>query len=211
MVKKSKVKYQNLAILVVAILLALSVIINISLSYFTDQAGESSKVDIRFGVIEVDATGTGASESTTFNLSASEVAMMDEVYKIIVLKNVEGKTSENFYLRVKLYYKNNGVVDNSKVKVNIASTSQATTSNYYLNGVSNYNLSNWTKSGDYYYYNNVVDITNTQYIPLVVTFDDSFGSDYLNNGKIYAEIDIVQSANNGYQMWEDRPSGWPNA
>ena len=212
MVKKSsKVNYENLAILISAILLALSMIINVSLAYFTDKvSSSSSSADIRFGIIAVDASGTGAKASTTFDLTASEVAMMDDVYKTIVLKNKTGQTSETFYLRMKIYYTNNGTVDNSKVKVNITSSSQATSTNY-SQSVLAYNLSNWTAKGDYFYFNNKIDITNSQYIPLVISFDNTFGSEYLNNGKICVDIEIVQSANNGYTAWADRPSSWPKA
>ena len=220
---QSRKKSQTRAIIVIAVLLALMTILNVSLAYFTDSAEAGGSGNIKFGTIHVntavlDKTNTEIStienSSVKFSLTATEVASMDDVKDTLRLSTVStGQKTEPFYIRMSLSAQKNG---SATTDVNIAISN---TSVGFVASSNKFVSQNWTTGKDgKLYYNGVVDLATdgSQYIPLLITFDKSFGDSSFSASDTYtlnANIEVIQYANNGYNGWSanERPVSWPTS
>lgn len=218
MATKKKFNIQHLAIIVVALLLVVSTIINFSMAYFTNStSATSSDSGLTLGTIAVNArVENTVLTDNEFSISADEVAMKAPLYKFIVLENLPNTQTQDFYMRVKLSFYNDDEVS-ELASFTLASAIDIRETHYgsnYSSGT-NYNASNWKKGTDNkYYYNNSVSIIGTEgkvYIPVKITFAREFGQDNFDSPYVQFELEIIQSANNGYTGWTDtdRPASWP--
>ena len=219
---QSRKKSQTRAIIVIAVLLALMTILNVSLAYFTDSAEAGGSGNIKFGTIHVntavlDKTNTEIStienSSVKFSLTATEVASMDDVKDTLRLSTVStGQKTEPFYIRMSLSAQKNGSAT-SDVNIAISSTSVG-----FVASSNKFVSQNWTTGKDgKLYYSGIVDLATdgSQYIPLLITFDKSFGDSSFSASDTYtlnANIEVIQYANNGYNGWSanERPVSWPS-
>ena len=224
-----KVNYQNIAILIIAVLLALSTIINVTMAFFTDtKTATTGTGALKFGliqikpeVLELNTAQTVSGNDFSFNLSATEVAS-DKVYKTLQLKNTTINNTQNYYLRISLNFYNGGAVSN------LASISIADDLSFWTNStnsihtqdlknkIKNYSSSNWLLGSDgKLYLNREVVLNNSdgsvtsQYIPLQITFSNQLTQSTLNNAYVTITLEAVQSANGGSEAWKSTaPSNW---
>lgn len=222
-----KLSNQNIAIVVIAILLVLATCINLTMAYFTDsRTVEIEGSTLKFGYISVKPTimelntpqtSDEASNTITFALTADEVAQGD-VYKTLQLANTTEMKTQNYYIRIKFSFYNNGAISS------LATIGIADNSDYWLNSNSDYSSDvgaflsgNWALGSDGKYYcqkeivlNNANGSILNQYIPLHIHFSKDLGQDNLSNAYVKIEIEAIQSANNGNEGWDSTaPSGWP--
>ena len=219
--------YQNLAIIIVAVLLALSTIINFTMAYFTDSKTATVKdVTLKFGYISVKPSIKELSTSQTvesgnvlkFNLTADEVAR-DDVYKTLELSNTTANRSENYYVRIKFSFYNGGSVSNlATIKIADSALFWTNTNSAYKDNVTDFLSSYWRTGTDGKVYCDKEIVLNSadggilsQYIPLHIHFSKDFNQDNLSNAYVQIEIEAIQSANKGYESWNSTaPSNWPN-
>ena len=212
-------KYSKIVtFIVVAVLLLISTIISCSLAYFTDSDSAINNQTLEFGTIHVNTAVLGGptpsfvqDNNVKFDISATEVASMNDIYRTIELSTVaEGKKTEPFWLRMSLKFVDNGAVSNyAAVKV-------AENSTNYAQNVAGYVSKFWSVGKDgKLYYNNKIDLATSgnQYIPLLIQFDKQFGDSIYTDSTIFSvviNIEVIQYANNGYLGWNevDLPASW---
>lgn len=213
MINKKMFSTKTVSAFVLGVLLALSVLVNATLAYFTDSASSGADSVIQFGSINVETAildnknsnqviSTGSSDGTiNFNVDATYVASMDDVDYTLRLTD---DTTEPFYLRLTLSSSNS-----NKFALSIASSANS------QDGTYKYVSSNWMQdSSGKYYYNGIVDLAKygSQYIPLKLSFDNEFSdADFASNStlQLTINVEVIQSANSGYTGWSDRPTNWP--
>lgn len=222
-----KISYQNLAIIIIAVLLALSSIINFTMAYFTDSKFASIKdITLKFGYIsvkpsikETDNGETVAGNVFKFTLTADEVAR-DDVHKTLELANTTENRSENYYLRIKFSFYNGGSISSlATIKVADTATYWTNTNSAYKDNITDFLGSYWREGTDGKYYCDKEVVLNgadggvlSQYIPLHIHFSKDLTQDNLSNAYVQIEIEAIQSANKGYESWNSTaPSNWPNA
>lgn len=223
MVTKKKFQKEHLSIILMTVLLIVSVIINLTSAYFTDSASVTSSSSLTFGTIAVRALPNGETyrNDNTYPISADEVAMKEPLYKLIKIENQPNVQTQDFYMRVKLSFYNNDVIDNSNpalVTFTLAPSAEVVSANYgaeNYSAASTYNASNWLAGNNdgklYYKYSVSLPANSAIYIPVKITFGSTFGYENFNNPYVKFEIEIIQSANNGYTGWNsDKPTAnWP--
>ena len=218
MVTKKAFQKEHLSIILMTVLLIISVVINISTAYFTDSASASNSTSLVFGTIAVKAYPNGETyrDDNTYQISADEVALGATLYKLIKIENQPATQTQDFYMRVKLSAYNNSALTNL-ITFSIAPSGDVTNANYGANysSAATFNASNWTSgNGDgKLYYNTSISLpTGTvKYIPVEIGFNSSFGTENFEGAYVLFEIEIIQSANNGYTGWSSNmpSSGWP--
>lgn len=221
---RSKINYQNLAIIFIAILLAFSTFMNITLAYFTDsKTAMSSSGTLQFGYISLkpeikeQPTTNVDGNTVSFTISATEVAG-DKAYRTLALNNTTNKKTEDFYLRVKFEFINNNATS-TLASANIASDNSywQNTNSDYKNQVASFTSPFWSLGSDgKYYYNSKVVMSDgntllSQYIPIEITFTSGLTQETINNAYVKITLEAIQCANNGYEAWQSTaPSGWPS-
>ena len=200
----SKQKNSNkVAIFTIAILLVLATLINVTLAYFTDSASsQSNSGEISFGTIAVkvsvaDEVYKVENGQVKFTLSADEVTQ-SQVYRTIVLENVDGKTTEDFAIRIK------PGSNSTKVTAGLSPTETD-----YIDSADLVS-SNWlTGSDGKSYFKKFIHLPTGKkvYIPVIVEMTDDFSTaDFSSAVYVTFDIEIIQSANDGYKSWTERPS-----
>lgn len=224
-----KVNYQNIAILIIAVLLALSTIVNITMAFFTDSKSATTGtgalkfglIQIRPEILELETAQTVSTDGFSFNLTATEVAS-DVVYKTLQLKNTTANNTQNYYLRVSFNFYNGGAVsDLASISIadNLAFWTNSTNALHtqeLKNKIKNYSSTNWLLGSDgKLYFNSEVVLNNSdgsvtsQYIPLKIVFSSKLTQATLNNAYVTITLEAVQSANGGSEAWKSTaPSNW---
>lgn len=207
---KPKFLNKNLAIILIAFLLVISLSFTFTLSYFTDKKQSSSV--IVFGKVAVGAQLVEKASSTIILTPQELVPGNTQAYK--TLKITCASDSENFYIRVYGVLKVNSTKSNL-ITLNIAETSGTSYWSSY-NNIANYDASNWKTGTDgKYYYNYSLKKAQSgdaiYYIPLQFNVSSEIGTDVINNSSANLQIivEVIQEANNGYLGWTGYPSSWP--
>ena len=209
---KRSVLNKNLAIILIAVLLAISLSFTLTLSYFTDK--KQSGAVIVFGKVAVKAQLV---EQTSSNLILTPQELVPgnaNVYK--TLKITCPSDSESFYVRIYGVLKVDSVVSDL-ITLNIAETTGTSYWSAYSN-IASYDVTNWKTGGDSkLYYNYSIKHSSSgdadYYIPLSFDVSNAIGTDVINNENANFQIivEVIQQANNGYQGWIGYPSNWPLA
>ena len=214
MITKKKFQKEHLSIILITVLLIVSVIINLSSAYFTDTASVTSSSSLTFGTIAVKASEKNSSGAATYTITANEVALKAPLYKLIKIENQTGVVTQDFYLRVQLTSSSN------LVSFYIAGHSLCEDNTYYgsdYSAAADFDTANWTTDNTtgFKYYNSSISLPNNdsaKYIPVVITFAEALGSEnYPNNLNVQFTVNVIQSANNGYNGWADAPNAWRTA
>lgn len=215
----SKRKFKNLAIIVIAVLLCLSTLLTLTLAYFTDSKTAISGGALNFGDISLnpeikEAPTTSYNGNTvSFTISATEVAG-DKAYRTLALNNTTANKTEDFYLRIKFQFINNGALS-SLATVGIASDNSywQKSNSAYKNDVLNFTSENWqlNSNDNKLYYNNKVVMSSgntlfSQYIPIEITFLSGLTQETLKNAYVKISLEAIQCANNSLATWKSTSS-----
>lgn len=215
----SKIKFKNLAIIVIAILLCLSTLLTLTLAYFTDSKTAISGGALNFGDISLnpeikEAPTTSYNGNTvSFTISATEVAG-DKAYRTLALNNTTANKTEDFYLRIKFQFINNGALS-SLATVGIASDNSywQKSNSAYKNDVVNFTSENWelNSNDNKLYYNDKVVMSSgntllSQYIPIEITFLGGLTQETLKNAYVKISLEAIQCANNSLATWKSTSS-----
>ena len=203
MFNSKRENFNKIAIFTIAILLVLATIINVSLAYFTDSAstkGDSSG-EIRFGTIAIKVSVAGENYvlengKVKFTLTADEV-VQSEVYRTIILENADGKTTEDFAMRL------TAGSNSSKVEAELSPKETD-----YIDSADLIS-SNWqTGTDSKSYFTKFVHLPEGKkaYIPVVIKMNNLSPSDFSSSLFVTFDIEIIQAANDGYKSWETKPA-----